>query len=365
MKNVNKRLLIFFSVLFFATSNYLNAVEFRGAGFETYKGASSKKKINEALMVATDKACRNAFKKYLQGMEESKRTIFISIEDQIYSNLSEYMICDTIVEEVIDKKQKKISIVMKAVIDETRLDIEINKSSKIFDTDSSEKSKLAMIFFSRTVSSQREFDDKITKVEKKSKDIEVDEQETDTGISSSSTETNVTQSGGSKLKKRDISEYVVDDNDTAKLESNMKEIFTKARFEPVSGPRQVRRKWKGLKDGIIESLENGGGIPEEVQWEIEDILIEKNVSYVVFAYFDVGIPEVSSSTGNTLVNVALTKAEIIRLGGGDPVSLGTIGGIGERGEGNNYEVAKNNAIKNSAKTTAKELVALINSKGIN
>ena len=42
-----------------------------------------------------------------------------------------------------------------------------------------------MIFFSRTVSSQREFDDKITKVEKKSKDIEVDEQETDTGISSS------------------------------------------------------------------------------------------------------------------------------------------------------------------------------------
>ena len=37
---------------------------------------------------------------------------------------------------------------------------------------------------------------------------------------------------------------MVDDNDTAKLEANMKEIFTKARFEPVSGPRQVRRKWR-------------------------------------------------------------------------------------------------------------------------
>ena len=83
MKNVNKKFLIFFSILFFSISNYLNAVEFRGAGVETYKGSSSKKKINEALAVATDKACKNAFKKYLQGMEESKRTIFISIEDKI------------------------------------------------------------------------------------------------------------------------------------------------------------------------------------------------------------------------------------------------------------------------------------------
>ena len=44
MKNVNKKFLIFFSVLFFAISNYLYAVEFRGAGVETYKGSSSKKK---------------------------------------------------------------------------------------------------------------------------------------------------------------------------------------------------------------------------------------------------------------------------------------------------------------------------------
>jgi len=33
----------------------------------------------------------------------------------------------------------------------------------------------------------------------------------------------------------------VDDNDTVKIEAGMKEIFTKARFEPVSGARQVRK----------------------------------------------------------------------------------------------------------------------------
>ena len=105
--------------------------------------------------------------------------------------------------------------------------------------------------------------------------------------------------------------------------------------------------------------------PEEVRWEIEDILMEKNVSYVVFAYFDVGVPDVDSATGNQIVNVALTVAEITRLGDSDPVSLGTISGVQMRGQGSSNDIAKNNAINLVSKKTAQKLVALINSKGIN
>ena len=364
MKNVNRNFLKLL-VIFFSLFTYVNAVEYRGVAVENYTGSSSKKKIKETLENAKAKACKNAFRKYVQEMEESKRMILISIEDQIYSNLNNYMICETVVEENIDKKEKKVEIVMKANIDETRLDIEIKKNSKVFDSKSSEKSKLAMIFFSRTVAAQRQYDEKVAKVEKKTKSIDINEEETDTGISSSSTETNVTETGGSKLKKADISEYIVDDNDTVKLEAGMKEIFTKARFEPISGPRQLRRNWRSLKDEIIGSLENGGSIPEEAKWEIEDILMEKNVSYIVFAYFDVGVPEVDATTGNQVVNAALTIADISRLGNGDPVSLGTISGIQMRGEGSNNDIAKNNALSLVSQETAKKLVALINSKGIN
>jgi hypothetical protein len=275
------------------------------------------------------------------------------------------MVCQTIVEENIEKKKKKVSVVMKADIDETRLDIEIKKSSKIFDTKSGEKSKLAMIFFSRTVAAQRQYDERVSKVEKNTKGIDINEEETETGVSSMTTETNVTETGGSKLKKADISEYVIDDNDTVKLEAGMKEIFTKARFEPVSGGRQIRKNWRSLKSEIVDSLESGGGIPEEAKWDIEDMLMEKNVSYVVFAYFDVGVPEIDSATGNQVVNAALTIAEISRLGNGDPINLGTISGVQMRGKGSNNDIAKNNALNLVATETAKKLVALINSKGIN
>tara|TARA_B110000240_G_C13381662_1_gene402814 strand:- start:167 stop:994 length:828 start_codon:yes stop_codon:yes gene_type:complete len=275
------------------------------------------------------------------------------------------MTCGTIVEENIDKKEKKAIVVMKANIDETKLNIEINKSSKVFDSASGEKSKLAMIFFSRTVVAQRQFDERVSNVEKKTKGIDINEEESETGVSSMTTETNVTETGGSSLKKADVTEYVVDDNDTVKLEAGMKEIFTKARFEPVSGARQVRKNWRELKSEIVDSLESGGGIPEEVRWDIEDILMDKNVSYAVFAYFDVGVPEVDAVTGNQAVNAALTIAEITRLGDSDPVSMGTISGVQMRGEGSSNDIAKNNAINLVAKATAEKLVALINSKGIN
>ena len=363
--NKIKKLISFlgFSLVFF--SCFANEVEFRGSAMERWDGVYTKKKAAEAMDAAKSKACLNAFDKYIQGMEESKRMIFEGIEDQIYGNISQYMTCSTVVEENIDKKEKKALVVMKANIDETRLNIEINKSSKVFDSSSGEKSKLAMIFFSRTVAAQRQFDERVSNVEKNTKGIEIDEEETDTGISSMTTETNVTETGGSTLKKADVTEYVVDDNDTVKLEAGMKEIFTKARFEPVSGARQVRGNWRELKNAIVDSLESGGGIPEEVKWDIEDILMDKNVNYVVFAYFDVGVPEVDAVTGSQVVNAALTIAEITRLGDSDPVSMGTISGVQMRGKGTSTDIAKNNAINLVAKATAEKLVALINSKGIN
>ena len=366
MKAVNNFIkLISFVISIFVISSLAYAVEFRGSATERFEGVYSKKKALAAVDKARSKACTNAFNKFVKGMEESKRMIFEGIKDQIYNNLSEYMTCSVVVEENINKKEKKVVVVMKADIDTTRLDIEIKKSSKVFDSSSSEKSKLAMIFFSRTVAGQRQFDERVTNVEKTTTGLDINEEESDSGVSSMTTETNVSETGGSTLKKADITEFVVDDNDTVKLEAGMKEIFTKARFEPVSGGRQVRRSWRKLKGEIVDSLESGGGIPEEVRWEIEDLLMEKNVSYVVFAYFDVGVPDKDAATGNQIVNVALTIAEITRLGDGDPVSLGTISGVQMRGQGSDNSVAKNNAINKVAKETAKKLVALINSKGIN
>ena len=361
----NFKNILFGLIILFIFGSVAYSVEYRGVNTAYYEGIYTKKKVREALAVAKEQACLNAFKKYIQGLEESKRMIFESLKDQIFQNINDYMTCATVVEEAIDKKDKKVSVVMKANIDETRLDIEITKSSKVFDSTTGEKSSLATIFFSRTVTSEKGYDDKVTDIEQVTSSIEVDEEETETGISSEATATSITTTGGSTTLKEDVVKYKVDDTDSVNLAAGMKEIFTKARFEPSSAKRAVRRGWPKFKNEIIASLESGGGIPEEVQWDIEDILMEKNYNYVVFAYFDVGIAKTDPATGNKMVIAALNIAEILRLGDGDPVSLGTISGVQMRGKGSDSASAKANALNLVAKDTGKKLVALINSKGIN
>jgi len=381
MKAVNKILRLFSIItLTFLITNFANSIEVRGVATETVESTIfSKKKTLAAIERAIPKACKNAFKKFIQlQLNDSERMIFESIQDQIYNNLNEYMICNkrvvpldlsAFLSDKVEKKKiqttKQVKVVMKADIDKVRLLNEIKKSSKIFDSDTSEKSKLAMIFFSRTVAAQRQYDERVKNVEKNTSGIDINEEESETGISSETTTTSISETGGSTLRKADVTEYIVDDNDTLKLEAGMKEIFTKARFEPVSGKRQVRKIWRELKSEIVDSLESGGAIPDEAKWDIEDILMEKGVSYVVFAYFDVGVPYTSERNGNQEVVVSLGMAEVSRLGNSDPVSLGTISGVSGKEDGATNDIAKNNAINAAAEKTARELVALINSKGIN
>jgi len=109
MKAVNNFVkLISLVISIFVISSLAYAVEFRGSAIERFEGVYSKKKALAALDKARSKACTNAFNKFVKGMEESKRMIFEGIKDQIYNNLSEYMTCSVVVEENINKKEKKL-----------------------------------------------------------------------------------------------------------------------------------------------------------------------------------------------------------------------------------------------------------------
>jgi len=63
MKVVNKIFFIIKLIIFVLYLNVSYAVEFRGAAVETYKGSSSKKKINATLEIAKEKASSVKFHK--------------------------------------------------------------------------------------------------------------------------------------------------------------------------------------------------------------------------------------------------------------------------------------------------------------
>ena len=337
-------------------SNYALAVEFRGVGSVTYEDSwPSNEKKNQYLNEAKNKACTDAFKKYVSSMEESKRLIFTSIEKQIYANLNNYISCNTVVEENIDEKNKKVTAVMKANIDTTRLDIEITKNSKVFAAESGDKVSIVVFFYSRTKSAQRSFDDKVSK----GKEVEIEEKEKQSGVSSKTTET----TGGSTLRRASVNEFTVLPDDSIKIMAGMQERFTKSRFK-IYQPRNVlRSEFLKADKRITKSLEAGQSIPDDVLLEVEDALIEKKINYYVMAYFDVGLPLTDQATGNKAIIVTLSFAQITDLGGDFPSALGTISGVQMKGEGATEDSAKANALNLASIETGKRLIDLINSKG--
>lgn len=336
--------------------SYALAVEFRGVGTVTYKDSfPSKAKLNQYLDEAKNKACTNAFRKYVSSMEKSKRLIFTSIEKNIYANLSNYISCNTVVDENIDKKNKKITTVMKANIDTTRLDIELTKNSKVFAAKSSDKLSIVVFFYSRTKSAERNFDNKVSK----GREVEIKEQEKQDGVSSRTIET----TGGSTLKRASVSEFTVLPDDSKKIMAGMQERFTKSRFK-IYQPRNVlRSQFLKADKRITESLEAGQSIPDDVLLEVEDALIAKKINYYVMAYFDVGLPLIDQATGNKAVIVTLSFAQITNLGGDFPSALGTISGVQMKGMGATEDAAKANALNLASIETGKRLINLINSKG--
>ena len=93
--------LIYLIAFTFLFTTWCYAVEVRGKASESVDKTWNKKKTIEAIERARVKACRNAFDNYIRDpekMPESKRMIFESIQDQIYNNLNEYMVCTHMVE---------------------------------------------------------------------------------------------------------------------------------------------------------------------------------------------------------------------------------------------------------------------------
>ena len=90
-------------------------------------------------------ACKNAFKKYVRGLDKATKKNYKKVKDEIEGNLSDYMSCDLIVDENNIKDKQSLAIVVKAIINTDDVEITIDGSSKIADEGSDRTIAILMI----------------------------------------------------------------------------------------------------------------------------------------------------------------------------------------------------------------------------
>ena len=366
MKILFKIYLTILSIIFLTLS--AQAFEENGKGtVDLANYTSFEEDKNQITKDAKILACKNALQKYVSTFTIDKKKNYEKIKSKVNDNYSQYMVCDSIIDENLDIGENKFTIVMKATIDENKIDQALVEVSAIANASADEVSDIVILMFSAKTKSIKQKDDKVTNVDqtKKSVDIEQTEASTEgeTQISSETTETNVTTTGGNTVSSSEVITYEVTDIYNESIEAGMVEILNTSGFELIDGgDLDLEEQIETMKVDYGEQ----GKLSKAVQKSIKQNIASEEISFYVQGIFKIGSQEVDSATGMKMVNVSVVSAKMMHKREGKKFwkTVATVAGNQRKGKGTTYDEAINNAIRLCAQSVAKQMVQKLNAKGI-
>ena len=277
------------------------------------------------------------------------------------------MVCDSVIDENLDVGENKFTILMKANIDENKIDQALVEVSAIANASADEVSDIVILMFSAKTKSIKQKDDKVTKVDQTKKSVDVEQTEAltegETQISSETTETNVTTTGGNTVSSSEVITYEVTDIYNESIEAGMVEILNTSGFELIDGgDLDLEEQIETMKIDYGEQ----GKLSKAVQKSIKKNIASEEISFYVQGIFKIGSQEVDSATGMKMVNVSVVSAKMMHKREGKKFwkTVATVAGNQRKGKGTTYDEAINNAIRLCAQSVAKQMVQKLNAKGI-
>ena len=366
MSYLYKVILISLILSFSNLSSY--AFEENGKGtVDLSKYTSFEDDKNQIIKDAKILACKNALKKYVSTFTVDKKKNYEKIKSKVNNNFNQYMVCDTVIDENLDLGENKFTILMRAVIDENKINQSLVEVSAIANASADEVSDIVILMFSAKTKSIKQKDDKVTKVDQTKKSVDVEQTdattEGETQISSETTETNVTTTGGNTVTSSEVITYEVTDIYNESIEAGLVEILNTAGFELIDG---------GDLDleGEIETMKNDygeqGKLSKAVQKSIKKNIASEDISFYIQGIFKIGSQEVDPSSGMKMINVSVVSAKMMHKREGKKFwkTVATVAGNQRKGKGTTYDEAINNAIRKCAQSVAKQMVQKLNAKGI-
>lgn len=339
-------------------------VDIKGSAHLIHKGWGSPSVKDKQIL--QDEAINAAVSRWASQKGSSFLKNYELVRSEIEENLDDYVISSSVLTEDYDKKSKRLNIVVKVTLDDTRLINMVNGESVVANSATDEKSLLTFIFVSRRSDSIQQFDEKVYKRSDTTNAEEGTENESGgaSGIayqSKTSTSQEVT-SGGSRTLKADKTTYSV--ASAAEINIAMSEVFGSAGFEVVDA-EFVEEETAGLLsvDAFKRDFSAGDDVSGATQRNAAKGARMIDLPYLAVGTLDIGMATVDSSTGLKRVAVTVT-GKMLDLAGRFPKTVAAVGPVQIAGIGPTTVEAERNALKMAAEKAASELVNQLNSKSI-
>ena len=367
------------SLLLACTSALADVQYEQGQASVTYTGKSVPPAVrSQAIRLAELKAIETYYAK--AGGSESAN--FETIKDKVTSNLDQYVLDETIIEEQDRKDVHEYTVSLRAKLNVSELDNTIKAASGIAAAPMTAKSRITFLIVARQASTQTDFDphtyqrvdvDSKTNVatsiaEKTSEGESISKGQVDTNGSKSvagaeQANTSVsTERGGSTTRKASETSWRIFPS------SNMDQVlggaFHQAGFrvteaadvEPYSGG-------KLHVAAVQDDYKSGMDLQSQTLRDVETGLRNAKIPYLALGTLDVGFANPDPATGLLRVPVTV-NAKVLDVRDTIPDTVATVGPVQYAGLGPTEAEAQTNALKLAAQNAAKELISQLNNAGI-
>jgi hypothetical protein len=353
-------------ILSFFLSSLLSAKEIDLVTTFNYESSWNSEPSDSDQKKAQLQAKEQLWKKYISEMDQAQIDQYLLLQEEIDSEIDEYILDFYIKESKVDEDAKTITLFIRAEINEALLFGKLKNQSAAGQTSSQEGSNIGYLITLRKEINRQQYQDRDIDITEETDSINSSMNETENSSSESSTKVKKTVAGGSEKIKSDVSAYEKTNQTigTDELDAGFLSVFSSFGFE-VS------------KYAVIEGF--CGGVPQE---DVENEFIQKNkisnknkigmlkaakdceMNYFVTGAMTIQKAGRQKGTSNTETNVSLSVEVTAIPKKGPPKSVASfIEQVSEVGSTERASAIK--AIKKVSEITAKKIVDQLNSKGIN
>ncbi len=350
--------IVFLSLIFLNFTMTLYAAESKGVAKITYTGWDGhKKQMPEAIKAAKI----DALDRYVnENFSKSRFKDYMQAQRSIISNIDGLVSVDHVLQENVDKKKKIITVVIRANINENKLNFLIDDIVGITNATDSEKSEMAIYVIARKASElkmfkPREFNKTVTEENSDSSETVSASGSSATAASSNETSSSTT-TGGSSSQKSDKVTYGPIDGANDDIFANMSKVFSEYDFDVFEFIEL------DVDDRVSESYIKGDNISSKNKKYMWNAVKEEDVPYLVFSTATIDAKGIDSVSGSIAVGVTVNG--IIYYCKKRCKVQASVGPVQYHATGQSELEAQRNSILLAGTKAAQELIDQLNAKGV-
>ena len=347
-------------------STWADTVAVKGTVTTPFKsGFFSNEPSPEMRIAAIEQGKLVAWKKYVSQFTGAQRDLLKKNEGVFVSNLGAYVTEVKVLDESISKDPAALITVIRATIDEGAIASALRERSAAASQGTGGGSQFVFIFVARELQSRKTFKNKENNISENQlvanaeSKVAVDGANSSESLDQSSMRKSA--SGGSTEVKRAKLTYQV--SSSKDINASMSNILSTAGYEIIEYDDVVSNCGGAERTVIMQEFSESDDMSRESRKAAIDGSRDCDVNLFATGTLDVGLSDTDPVSGMKRVFVS-TRAQVWTLEKRLPKNVASVGPVQFSGLGPDAQVATRNALNLAAEEAAKEIVAILNSKGI-